>query len=93
MEREEGWSELLQEFGLWDPMHTEAQAYRRYFTFSRIKFGAAPWEMWGKLFWDLLKFEGSLVLGTGHIGLVDMLFSFRVLVDRPIWERPILYPK
>ena len=49
--------------------------------------------MWDNLFRDLLEFEESLVFGTGHIGLVDMPFSFRVLDDRPIRERPIPYPR
>ena len=49
--------------------------------------------MWGKLFRDALEFKASLVFGMGYIGLVDMPFSFRVLDDRPIWERPIPYPR
>ena len=52
---------------------------------------------WGymkmKLFQDLLEFEGSLVFGMGHIGLVDMPFSFRILDNRPIREQPIPYPR
>ena len=62
-------------------------------TFTRIKFGAAPREMWDKLFYDLLEFESALVFGSGHIGLVDMLFSFRVLDECPIPETAIPYPK
>ena len=89
MEREEGWSEWLWEFGLWDPTHTEAQAYRRYLTFLHIKFWAAPQVMWGELFRDLMEFEGSLAFGMGHIGLVDMPFSFHILDNCPIWERLI----
>ena len=49
--------------------------------------------MWGKLFRDLLEFEEFLVFGTGHIGLVDMPFSFHILDDRPTRERPIPYPR
>ena len=49
--------------------------------------------MWAKLFYDLLEFESALVFGSGHIGLVDMPFSFRVLDERPIRETAIPYPK
>ena len=49
--------------------------------------------MWAKLFHDLLEFESALVFGSGHIGLVDMLFGFRVLDERPIHETAIPYPK
>ena len=92
-DREDGWRDWLREFGLWDDTHTEQQAYKRYLTFSRIKFGAAPREMWAKLFYDLLEFESALVFGSGHIGLVDMPFSFRVLDERPIHKTAIPYPK
>ena len=93
VEREEGWQAWLREFDLWDPTHTEQRAYKRYLTFSRIRFGAAPREVWAKLFRDLLEFETSLVFGPGHIGLVDLPFSFRMLDERPIRERPIAYPR
>ena len=49
--------------------------------------------MWAKLFHDLLEFESALVFGSGHIGLVDMPFSFRVLDERLICETAIPYPK
>ena len=49
--------------------------------------------MWTKLFHDLLEFESALVFGSGHIGLVDMPFSFRVLDECPIRETAIPYPK
>ena len=49
--------------------------------------------MWAKLFHDLLEFESALVFGSGHIGLVNMPFSFRVLDERPICETAIPYPK
>ena len=80
------------EFDLWDTMHTEQQAYRHYLTFLHIQFGAIPREVLDKLFWDLLEFEPLLVFGPGHIGLVDMPFSFHILDECPIRERPIAYP-
>ena len=42
---------------------------------------------------DLLEFESSLVFGSGHVGRVDMPFTFRVLDERPIREKAIPYPK
>ena len=92
-DREEGWEAWLREFDLWDDTHTEERAYRRYLTFSRVKFGAAPRDVWPKLFGDLLEFESSLVFGSGHIGLVNMPFNFRVTDPRPIRETAIPYPK
>ena len=43
-------------------------------------------ELWPKLLRDLLEFESSLVFGSGHIGLVNMPFNFRVTDPRPIRE-------
>ena len=49
-DREEGWETWLRELGLWDDTHTEERAYCQYLTFSCVKFGAAPQEVWPKLF-------------------------------------------
>ena len=74
-------------------MHTEQWVYRRYLTFSHNQFGAGLQEVWAKLFRDLLEFKPALVFGPGHIGLVDMPFSFHVLDKCPIHECPIAYPR
>ena len=68
-------------------------AYHRYLTFSRVTFNAAPKELWPRLYADLLEFEDTLVFGLGHIGQVNVPFTFKVLDDRPIWEKAIPYPR
>ena len=91
--RKEGWEAWLQEFGLWDDTDTYERVYHRYLTFSQVKFGAAPREVWPKLFRDLLEFDSSLVFGSGHIGLVNMPFNLHVTNPRPICETAIPYPR
>ena len=72
---------------------SEEAAYRRYLTFSRITFDAAPKELWPRLYADLLEFEDSLVFGSGHIGWVDIPVTFKDLDDRPTWEKTIPCPR
>ena len=72
---------------------SEEAAYHRYLKFSRVAFEDTPKELWRHLYADLLKFEDSLVFGSGHIGWVDIPFTFKVLDYRPIWEKGTPYPR
>ena len=72
---------------------SEEAAHHRYLTFSRVMFDAALKDLWPRMYADLIEFEGLLVFGSGCIGRVDILFTFKVLDDRPIREKAIPYPR
>ena len=93
-DREDGWEEWLARHRLRDPGHDEATAYRRYLTFSRLRFEVVPEHEWHRYFADLLEFEDKLVFGSGHIGLVaEFPFTFHVHDARPIRARPQQFGK
>ena len=53
-DKEPGWQEFLERWGLVDPRMTEDDAYRRYMRLKDVTFGEAPYEMWKECFQDLL---------------------------------------
>ena len=92
-EWEEGWEEWLHRYELYDATLSRDALYIRYLRLSPVTFGVVPRSEWGPFLRDLVVMEPSLVWGE-VIGCAEK-FPFRLQVEdqRPLRQKPIVYPR
>ena len=92
-QREQGWCEFLEKYGLWDCRMQDGDLYDRYLRFKNVTFGEMPQEEWKQCFAELLPMERGLVFGDA-IGRVDEFeFTFEVRDRSIIREKAIPYSR
>lgn len=90
--KEPGWQEWLAKFGILDGADSEDDAYERYLKFRGVTFPLVPEAQWHRYFRDLVHLEACFVVGEALGHAVDYPFHFRIFDDRPIKQKPIIYP-